>query len=856
MTEVLKLTLASLAARKIRLALTTFAVVLGVAFVSGSFILADSLRGTFDEIAQEIAGPGWVQVRGVETIDGDEFSRPLVPEELIDELLKINGVDSAVGNIQGFPRLSFNGELIDSGRAPTLAFNSTPGSELTAFITMEGADPGPGEAMLDVDSAARYGVSVGDKITVRSQSEPEQFIVSGITSWGEDNGGGAVFVLFDTATTQRLFGYDKTFMSATIGISAGFAAESVIADLNPLLNELELEAVTSETVATEFSAEFDQFITIFQNALLAFAAISLIVSAFIINNTFSIVLGQRIKELGLLRSLGATGKQVQTSVILEGLIIGLIASLIGLFSGVGIAALLKILIAQAGDGAGLPDGPLVIAGRTWIAAFIVGLVVTLTACLSPARKAATIPPIAALRDDFSLSSKTTNRRSIFGGLIGLAGVLLIVRGVTSNSGARGQLLALSLGALLTFLSIALLSQLVASPMAKFLGWPFAQLAPASGVLARENAARNPRRTSSTASALMIGLALVAMVLVVGTSFKKTFSAALDTSLKADYFVDLKQESFIGFSPKLAQDLQNIEGIETAVGFRGGGRDSVKIRVNNASKDVTATEEAGLGLIVDLSLSEGSYSGLNEAGVLVHRDPATDLDLSIGDSITAIFPVSGSQTLTVVGIYEDSGILGNWVIGTNTFESGFDPALQFDNFVAAKLSKGFNAEDLKQQIGTITAAYPEARIQTKSEFQKTTENRINQLLVAVNALVGFAVVIAMLGIVNTLVLSVFERTREIGLLRAVGMTRRQTRRMIRWEAIIVSVFGGVLGISLGVVLGFVAVQAMPDSFVTDFGVPYGNFFSILILCTLGGAIAAIIPARRAAKLNILDAIGHV
>jgi putative ABC transport system permease protein len=354
---------------------------------------------------------------------------------------------------------------------------------------------------------------------------------------------------------------------------------------------------------------------------------------------------------------------------------------------------------------------------------------------------------------------------------------------------------------------------------------------------------------------MIGLALVAMVLVVGTSFKKTFSAALDTSLKADYFVDLEQRSFIGFSPKLAQDLQNIEGIETAVGFRGG-EGSAKILVNNAAKDVVATEEAGLGLIVDLSLSEGSYSGLNAAGILVHRDPATDLDLSIGDSIMAIFPVSGSQNLTVVGIYEDGSILGNWVIGMNTFESGFDSALQFDNFVAAKLSKGFAAEDLEQELGAIAAAYPEALIQTKSEFQKTTENRIDQLLVTVNALVGFAVVIAMLGIVNTLILSVFERTREIGLLRAVGMTRRQTRRMVRWEAIIVSVFGGVLGISLGVVLGFVAVQAMPDSFVTDFGVPYGNFFSILVLCTLGGAIAAIIPARRAAKLNILDAIGHV
>ena len=306
---------------------------------------------------------------------------------------------------------------------------------------------------------------------------------------------------------------------------------------------------------------------------------------------------------------------------------------------------------------------------------------------------------------------------------------------------------------------------------------------------------------------------------------------------------------------MAQDLQNIKGIETAVGFRGG-EGSARIQVNNAAKDVMATEEAGLGFIVDLSLSEGSYSGLNDGGVLVHRDPATDLDLSIGDGIMATFPVSGSQNLRVVGIYEDGGILGNWVIGMNTFENGFDSALQFDIFVAAKLSEGFTAEDLEQQLDTIAVAYPEALIQTKSEFQKTTENRIDQLLVTVNALVGFAVIIAMLGIVNTLILSVFERTREIGLLRAVGMTRRQTRRMVRWEAIIVSVFGGVLGISLGVVLGFVAVQAMPDSFVTDFGVPYGNFISILILCTLGGAIAAIIPARRAAKLNILDAIGHV
>jgi putative ABC transport system permease protein len=852
---VFKLTLNSLLARKIRLALTTFAVVLGVSFVSGSFVLADSLRAVFDKIAIEIAGPDWLQVRGVETIEDDPFSRPTVPQAVVDQIRSTEGVYGADGVIQGFPRISFGEELIKPlGGAPTLAFNfSEENAELSSFEAVEGSAPGDGEAMVDIDTAAKYGISVGDTITIRSLQPEEDFTVSGITRWGQDNGGGAVFVLIDTPTAQRLFNYPDSYLAVTVGAMPG-VDENELA--NKLTNQLPsgFEAVTSEVVANEFSDQFDIFITIFQNALLVFAAVALIVSAFIINNTFAIVLGQRIRELGLLRAVGATGRQIRSSVLIEALLIGVVASLVGVFAGMGIAWSIKALIAQVGDGSGLPDGPLIIATRTWIAAAIVGIGVTLLAAISPARRASRIPPIAALRDDLSLWSGNNRRRTVVGLLFGVGGLLATAFGTTSNAGASRQLALLASGALLLFVSISLLSTLIARPAARLLGWPMTRFARASGNLARENASRNPRRTASTASALMVGLALVGMVLVVGTSFKKTFSSALDSSLGAEFFIDTEGRNSWGFSPQLVEDIKEIDGVAIAVGFRGGPG-TAQMSVAGASKDVIGTQEEGLGRVLDLSLIEGTYSGLSNGGVLVHEDPAEDLALAVGDVVSATFPVAGKKDLRVVGIFDDGSILGNWVIAMSTYETGFDPARQSDLFAAIKLEEGVEVPSIRSQLDAVAVNYPEAILQDRTEYQESIEGRIDTLLMTVNALVGFAVIIAVLGIVNTLMLSVFERTREIGLLRAVGMTRRQTRRMIRWEAVIIAVFGGVLGILVGTLLGFIAVQAMPDSFITDFGIPVGNFVIILVMCIVAGVLAAILPARRAARLNILDAVAH-
>ena len=850
-----KLTLKSLLARKIRLALTTFAVILGVSFVSGSFILADSLRSVFDKIAIEIAGPDWLQVRGVETIEDDPFSRPTVTQSVVDQIRSTEGVYGAEGVIQGFPRISVGDELVKPlGGAPTLAFNfEQETAELSGFETLEGSAPGSSEAMVDIDTANKYDIAIGDTITIRSLQPAEDFQVSGITRWGQDNGGGAVFVLVDTETAQRLFNYPDSYLAVTVAAMPG-VDESELAD--KLTRELPngFEAVTSDVVAGEFSDQFDIFITIFQNALLVFAAVALIVSAFIINNTFAIVLGQRVRELGLLRAVGATGRQIRSSVLIEALLIGVIASVVGVFAGLGITWVIKALIDQAGDGSGLPDGPLVIAARTWIAASAVGIGITLLAAISPARKASSIPPIAALRDDLALWSGGGRRRTVIGLLLGIGGVVATVLGTTTDSGAGQQLGLLAAGALLLFVSISLLSTLVAKPAAKILGWPMTRFARASGNLATQNASRNPRRTASTASALMVGLALVAMVLVVGTSFKKTFSSTLDSSLGADFFIDTDGRSSWGFSPQLVDEMNQIDGVAIAVGFRGGPG-TAQMSVAGESKDVIGTQEEGLGRVIDISLIEGSYSGLANNGVLVHKDPAADLSLSIGDTVSATFPVSGPKELRVVGIFDDGSILGNWVIDMTTYENGFDPARQSDLFAAIELKEGTKVPEVRPQLDEVVINYPEAVLQDRTEYQETIEGRIDTLLVTVNALVGFAVIIAVLGIVNTLMLSVFERTREIGLLRAVGMTRRQTRRMIRWEAIIIAVFGGVLGILVGTLLGFIAVQAMPESFITDFGIPVGNFVFILIMCIVAGVLAAILPARRAARLNVLDAIAH-
>lgn len=852
----LKLTLKSLLARKLRFALTTFAVVLGVAFVSGSFIIADSLRATFGEIADNITSGVNVEIRPITTFEGDETIRqPAVPESLVARVAAVDGVASAQGVIQGFPHVSRDNELLTTSGGPTLGFNHTPNDATSAIRILPGSrSPMGDEMLLDNYTAQRYDIAIGDTLNVRSLTEPMDFTVTGLFTFGERSFG-AIITLFDTATAQRLFDKLGAFDVINVQSRSGISDQE-LADAINLVLPGEYEAVIGEVVTQEYNDTFGQIINIFQYALLAFAGVALVVSAFIINNTFSIVLGQRIRELGLLRCLGATGRQVRTSVLGESVLVGIIASLAGVLAGIGVAALITWVISRGGDGAGLPAGPIILGLRTWIVSIIVGVGITLLAALAPARRAASIPPIAAISDDFTLSVVSSRRRSIVGVVIGVAGAAFVLLGVFGSGGISSRLLTLALGALLLFLAVSLLSPLVARPVARLLGMPIARLARVSGHLARENAARNPRRTSSTASALMVGLALVSMVLVVGQSFKASFTSVLDTSLKADYFIQLDtpggQEA--GISPQLAYELSELDGISLAVGFRGGPG-VASARVRGALQDITGTPEQALGIMVDPGLLEGTFTGLDNNGLLVHRDPANDLDLSPGDVLTVEFPQT-TRDLTVIGIFDDASITGNWLIGLTTYEQVFTPSDQYDIFVAAKIATGTTVEEQRPFVDAVAANYPEVLLQNREEFQAEIENQINQLLVTVNALLMFAIVIATLGVVNTLVLSVFERTREIGLLRAVGMTRRQTRRMIRWEAVIVTVFGGLLGVVLGVVLGFIALAALPDSFVSTVDIPITDLVLIVLFCILMGVIAAILPARRAARLNVLDAISHI
>lgn len=848
----LRLTLRSLFERKVRLALTTFSVVLGVSFVVGSFVLADSLRATFDQVADDIAGPISVQVRGIETFEGELNSRSRVPEALLEEIRRHPDVAAANGFLQGTPSLSVGEDFATQIRArgPVLGFNYEP--SVTSFEIVAGARPGSGEALIDAGTAARYDLEIGDEIAVRSLVEPRVFEISGLVRFGSNDGAGARFILFDTPTTQELFAYDDAFMVIDAAAAPGVTKEHLAESLNALLPET-AEAVVGDVVAEEFSSEFGTFITIFQNALLAFAFVALLVSAFIINNTFAIVLGQRVRELGLLRVLGATGRQIRQSVLIEALLIGAGASLVGILGGIGVATALKAIISAIGDGDGLPDGPLIIAARTWIAAGVVGIGVTLSAALAPAVRAARVSPIAALRE-VSLSDSGIRARTITGSIFGLAGIAAVAVGITSDDGAVSQLLPLAAGAVLVFISVAALSPLIARPIARLIGSPVALAYGTTGHLARENAARNPRRTAATASALMVGLALVTTVLVVGTSFKETFASVLDRSLQADFFIDLESRGGSGFSPLLADELAALPEIEAAAGFRGGPGIAA-MRVQDDLKDVLGVDQIALGSFVDLDLSEGSYQDLGNDGILVHRDPANDLDLSAGDKIEATFPIGGSRPLRVVGIFEDASLLGNWVISLDLYEQVYDSPAQLDLFAAAVIADGVEMEKARLAVDEIARAYPEARLQDRDEFQDTLEGRIDQALATVSILLLVSVIIAILGIVNTLLLSVYERTREIGLVRAIGMTRRQVRRVIRWESIIVAVFGGVLGITLGLVFGFIATTALPDSFISQTGIPVLWLILVLLACVVAGLIAALLPAYRASRLNVLEAIAH-
>jgi putative ABC transport system permease protein len=844
--------LKSLLARKLRLALTALAVVLGVGFVVGTLVLTDTLSRAFDEAFAGTTEGTDVVVRGESAFQpgfgggpGNEAfeEQPPVPEELIQRVVDVEGVASAFGEVTGYAQFidPNTGDPIETMGPPTIGVTWNPVSG--GLEVRSGRPPGPGEVAVDAGTAERYDLRVGQRIEVILVGPTRAFTISGIVGMGDlDSIGGATLAAFESRTAQEVFDRVGEFDAITVAGEEDLSTAVLRARIQEVLPR-GYEAVSSSTVAAETADEIEEGLGFFRTGLLVFASVSLFVGAFIIFNTFNIIVTQRTRELGLLRALGASRGQVQRSVLAEALVIGGIASVAGIGLGLVLASGLRALLAAFGTD--LPSTAAVILPRTLIAGVAIGILVTVVAGVAPARRASRVTPIEALREGEGGPTSSLRRRATVGALVAATGVAALLYGLFG--GPSDAALIVGLGAALTFVGVAILSPLVARPIAGVLGAPIRALGFA-GRLGRENAMRNPRRTASTAAALMIGLGLVTFVAVFADSLKASSDAALDEAIRSD-FILTSGSGFSPLSPQVAEDLEARPKIAVASPTRLG-----QIRVTGGSDFVTAIDPETFGEVTNIAFAGGSLESLQEPDtVLVLDDEAESNGWVVGDRIDLRFAKTGTSKFTVRGLYRDPQLLGSYAISLDTFEANF--ALRLDSYVLVKLAEGVSATEGRRVLETATEESPNVQVQDQAGFKEQQAELIDQILALVQVLLLLAIVIALFGIVNTLGLSIYERVRELGLLRAVGMSRRQVRSMIRSEAVIIAVLGGVLGAAIGVLFGWAMQGSLASLGVDRLSVPIGSIALYLVAAGVAGVVASIWPARRAARLNVLEAIAY-
>jgi putative ABC transport system permease protein len=847
-------TFKSLLAKKLRFALTALSVVLGVGFVAGTFVLTDTMNAAFDQLFNQAAGTSDVIVRSASAFTteqagpggGASSDREPIPASVLPLVKSVTGVALVGGDVQGTAQMvdPATDEPIGGFGPPTIGSNWNDVSSGTVSVR-EGAKPtGPDDVAIDAATAKKFDLGVGQQIQILFAEGTGEFTISGILSFGDaDNLAGATLAIFDTTTAQKVLGKEGVFDTISVVGDESVPASELRADIQEVLPD-GVEAVTSATVADEQSQALKEGLGFFRIALLVFACIALFVGAFIIFNTFSIIVAQRTRELALLRALGASRGQVMASVVVEALLVGLFAAVVGIVAGIGIAMGLKGLLGAFGID--LPSTSIQLLPRTIIVSLLVGTVVTVVASVLPARRAARVAPIQALREsgDTVAPSGTLRRRLIVGVAVTALGTAALASGLFGGGSNAGAMVGL--GAAVIFIGVAMLSPLAARPVAGTLGAPLKRLS-MQGKLGRENAMRNPRRTASTAAALMIGLGLVSMVAILSASLKASFDTALTETLKADYM--LTTSSFTSFGSEAANRVRDLPEVAAVSEFRQNG-----FRIDGTTAFVTAIEPATLDAVVSIDLLEGDLADLSRPDtIMVHEDIAVANGWAVGDEIPAQFATVGDAPLTLVGIYGDNRLAGDYLISTDTYATYYTE--QLDTFVLVKASPDVPPGQAKAAIEGAVKGFPNVQVQDQAAFREQQAGFIDQLLGLVTALLLMSILIALFGIVNTLGLSIYERTRELGLLRAVGMSRRQVKRMIRWEAVIIAVFGAVLGIAIGVLFGWALQQALADEGVTSLQIPVVQLLVYLVFAGLAGVLAAIWPARRAAKLNVLEAISY-
>ncbi|HET9076995.1 MAG TPA: FtsX-like permease family protein [Acidimicrobiales bacterium] len=846
----LRIALKSLWARKIRLFTTALAVVLGVAFMAGTLVLTDTVTRTFDSLFATVYKGTDAVVRGQSEFNGPQNTgaqRPRIDASLLSVVERVPGVAAAEGGVLGYTRLvGKDGRALGNPTtgAPTLGGSWSTVPRLNAFTLVAGQAPSSADQIAIDRKSARDGrLAVGDYATVLTQAPPRRMRISGIVRFGSaDSPGGASVVLFPLPVAQQLVAepgkYDSISVVAAGGVSQAELASRISRVLPP-----GTEAVTGAQVIRETQNDTRKALSFFTTFMLVFAIVALVVGAFIIFNTFSITVAQRTRENALFRALGASRRQVLGAVLFEALAVGAVASVIGLAAGVAVAAGLKGLLAAAGYP--IPAGGVTFLARTVIVCLLAGIGVTVLAAYSPARKAGKVPPVAAMRDTFAGSTGYGSKeRVVVGSLVTAGGVASLFVGLFAHPANALQIVGL--GALLVFFGVSVLGRTVSLPLSRAIGYPLPRLRGVTGTIARRNAMRNPKRTAASASALMIGVGLVSFITIFASSTKASINATIDRAFTGDFVVDSGSGQMGGLDPSLAAQLNRLPQVEAATGIRLG-----VAKIDGSVQSIVGVDPTTAFQLFDVKPVQGRTSDLGVASIAVYENVARDKHLRIGSVVPAVFKDSGATQLRVALIYGENRPAGNYFLGTAAYSANF--ANDYDTQVFVKKAPGTSSSAALAAISRVVDRYPGAKVLDQSGYKSQMAKPVDQLLSLVYVLLALAVVIALLGIANTLALSIFERTRELGLLRAVGMTRSQLRSTIRWESVIVALQGTALGLVVGVFFGWALVRAMSNQGIDQLSFPVASLVAIVVLAGLAGVLAAALPSRRAARLDVLKAV---
>ena len=830
----------NLAATKLRLVLTALSIVLGVSFVTSSFVLADGLRASFRTLSDSINDGTDLSLR---SIDGLGEPQP-ISDELIARVKAVPGVAAVAGQVQtdGVQPVKANGDPVIA-QAPQFGFAWIPDDKLNAFTVVEGRAPRSGEEFtLDLDSAAKNDFAVGRAYDILTPTGRHRAELVGLVRFGRENATlGATLTQFPLATAQRWLGLPGKVRVVGVRVKG----QDDVARVQQAIESFAptgTEVVNQRILTKETEDEYITNVNLIGNVLLGFAMVSLFVSSFIIANTFAIVVGQRTRELALLRALGGSRTQVRRMVLGEAAVVGLGASLAGI--GVGVLVTIGLRAAFSGLGISLPDADLVVSPRTWAIGLMLGLGVTMLAAVRPAMRAAKVAPVTAMSASVAGAEAAVSSRSAGVGLaVMFGGAALVAFGQQQSSSA--ELLSVGIGVVALVGGVLRLAPLFVRPVLRVVGAPVRRLLRHSGKLALVNSMRNPRRTVNTGAALMIGLSVVAGALVVGESIKRHLANAVSSTVAADVLITSKTDT--GVPLVLSETLRATPGFAAIGEIRPG-----EVRLDGNKTAVQGLAFSTSSQLFNLDFAEGSLTGGRNT-VALSVDKAERLGVGIGDLVDTEFPIGPARALTVTAIYRADTLLGDAVLDLATWDQVSTTSTA--NVIAGRYLPTVTAAPRSEALTRLADALPQMNVETGDQFTERISGQVDQLLAVVNLMVVLTIIIALLGITNTLALAVIERTRELGLLRAVGMSRRAMRRTVRWEAALIAAFGALLGLGLGLVLGWIGVQALPDNIATAISVPYGSLAVLTSAAVIAAILAAQFPARRAARLDVLKAIAR-